>query len=171
MTCSVFHTWIWLIQDGATRPAAGYSSMGLITRMPCTTRAKAASNCRGDRVPFGCRGHRIQQFHDTVAASALLYAVVCRGGNSTDRDRKRLNKLVRRFSPVLDCILDSIEAMGERMMLAKLTSTPQPLHHSGSLEQLFQQQTLTPTAAHSSSQPSDCLTPALPEQSLPLCFL
>ena len=50
----------------------------------------------------------------TLVTSALLYAVVCRGGGSMDRDRKRLKKLVRWASYVLDCPLDSIEALGER---------------------------------------------------------
>ena len=47
----------------------------------------------------------------------LLYAVVCWGGSSLCRDRKRLNKLVRRASSVLDCPLDLIEVVGERQML------------------------------------------------------
>ena len=61
-------------------------------------------------------------FYNTLVASALLYAVVCRGGSSMDRDWKRLKKLVRRASSVLDCPLDSLEVLGERRMLAKLMS-------------------------------------------------
>ena len=64
--------------------------------------------------------------------SALLNAVVSWGGSSKDRDRKRLNKLVRRASSVLDCLLDSTDVVGERRMFAKLTSimdnTSHPLH-------------------------------------------
>ena len=71
---------------------------------------------------FGVQRTLFLTFNDTVVASALLYAMVCWGGSSTDRDRKRLNKLVRRASSVLDCPLDSIEVVGERMMLAKLLS-------------------------------------------------
>ena len=60
-----------------------------------------------------------------------------------------LIKLLRRASSVLDCPLDSIEVVGERRMLAKLTSIMDnifpPAPDCGSLEQLFQQQTLTPT--------------------------
>ncbi|TWW81857.1 hypothetical protein D4764_01G0016720 [Takifugu flavidus] len=44
---------------------------------------------------------------------------------SSKRDRKRLNKLVRRAGSLLDCSLDSIEEVGERRMLAKLTSEGQ----------------------------------------------
>ena len=51
-----------------------------------------------------------------------FYAGVCWGGSSTDRDRKRLNKLVRSLSSVLDQPLDFIEVVGERRMLAELTS-------------------------------------------------
>ena len=51
-----------------------------------------------------------------------------------DRDRKRLNKLVRTSTSVLDCPLDSKEVMGGRRMLAKLMSimdnTSYPLHQT-----------------------------------------
>ena len=74
----------------------------------------------------------LRTFYDTVVASAILYAVVCWGSGSTERDRKRLNKLVRRASSVLDCPLETIEQVGERRMLAKLISimdnTSHPLH-------------------------------------------
>lgn len=43
----------------------------------------------------------------------IFYAVVCWGGGSTERDRKRLNKLVRRAASVLDCSLDSIEDVSQ----------------------------------------------------------
>ena len=81
---------------------------------------------------FGVCRTLLRTFYDTVVASAIFYAVVCWGCGSTERDRKRLNKLVRRASSVLDCPLDSIEEVGERRMLAKLTSimdnTSHPLH-------------------------------------------
>ncbi|TWW73509.1 hypothetical protein D4764_15G0009030 [Takifugu flavidus] len=72
----------------------------------------------------------------------IFYAVVCWSCGSSERDRKRLNKLVRRAGSLLDCSLDSIEEVGERRMLAKLTSimdTPShPLHETvGALKQLL----------------------------------
>ena len=72
---------------------------GLTTRMPCTRRAKVASICWGDWGPLGCRG-LLWASYDTVVGSALLHAVGCWGGSSADRDRKRLNKVVRRASSV-----------------------------------------------------------------------
>ena len=66
----------------------------------------------------GCECNHLHKFYESVVASALLYAVVCLEGSSLDRDRRRLNKLVRRASSVLDCPLDSLEVVGERMMLA-----------------------------------------------------
>ncbi|XP_035507882.1 cell cycle checkpoint protein RAD17-like [Morone saxatilis] len=41
---------------------------------------------------------------------------------STERDRERPNRLVKRARSVLDCPLDSIEEVGEKRVLAKLTS-------------------------------------------------
>ncbi|KAK3545669.1 hypothetical protein QTP70_009563 [Hemibagrus guttatus] len=51
----------------------------------------------------------LSTFYDTVVASAILYAIVCWVGGSTEQDRKRLNKLVRRVSSVLGCPLDLVE--------------------------------------------------------------
>ena len=45
---------------------------------------------------FGVQKALLRAFYDTVVTSALFYAVACWGGSSMDRDRKRLNKLVRR---------------------------------------------------------------------------
>ncbi|TWW59860.1 hypothetical protein D4764_06G0013900, partial [Takifugu flavidus] len=85
----------------------------------------------------------------TVVASVIFYAVVCWSCGSSERDRKRLNKLVRRAGSVLDCSLDSIEEVGERRMLAKLTSimdTPShPLHETvGALSSSFSSRLLHP---------------------------
>ncbi|TWW77898.1 cGMP-dependent protein kinase 2 [Takifugu flavidus] len=68
---------------------------------------------------------------------------------SSERYRKRLNKLVRRAGSLLDCSLDSIEEVGERRMLAKLTSimdTPShPLHETvGALSSSFSSRLLHP---------------------------
>ncbi|CAJ1076393.1 hypothetical protein L3Q82_010059 [Xyrichtys novacula] len=52
---------------------------------------------------FGVCRTLLKTFYDSVVASALFYAVVCWGAGSTERDRKRLNRLVRRASSVLDC--------------------------------------------------------------------
>lgn len=57
-----------------------------------------------------------------MIASAILSTVVCWGGGSMERDKKRLSKLVKRASSVLANPLDSIEEVGERRMLAKLMS-------------------------------------------------
>ena len=91
----------------------------------------------------------LRTFYDSVVASAIFYAVVCWRGGSTDRDRNRLNKLIRRASSVLDCPLDSIEEVGERRMLAKLTSimdnTSHPLHETvRSLSSSFSSRLLHP---------------------------
>lgn len=75
-----------------------------------------------------------------MVASALLYAVVCWSSGSSERDRKRLNKLVRRAGSVLDCSLDSIEEVGDRRMLAKLTSIMDDPLNDSSRHQTVQDQ-------------------------------
>ncbi|TWW57796.1 hypothetical protein D4764_07G0005150 [Takifugu flavidus] len=79
----------------------------------------------------------------------IFYAVVCWSCGRSERDRKRLNKLVRRAGSVLDCSLDSIDELSERRMLAKLTSimdTPShPLHETvGALSSSFSSRLLHP---------------------------
>lgn len=77
---------------------------------------------------FGVCRTLLKTFYDSVVASALFYAVVCWGG-CTDRDRNRIDKLVRRSGSVLGCSLESVVVVGERRMLAKLTSImDNPLH-------------------------------------------
>ena len=98
---------------------------------------------------FGVCRALLRTFYDSVVASAIFYAVVCWRGGSTDRDRKRLNKLIKRASSVLDCPLDSMEVVGERRMLAKLTSimdnTSHPLHDTvESLSSSFSSRLLHP---------------------------
>lgn len=72
--------------------------------------------------------------YDNVVACAILYAMVCWGCGSYERDWKRLNKLVRRANSVLDCPLNTTEEVGDRRMLAKLTSIvdnpSHPLHET-----------------------------------------
>ncbi|TWW77998.1 putative RNA-directed DNA polymerase from transposon BS [Takifugu flavidus] len=58
---------------------------------------------------FGVCRTLLRTFYDSVVASVIFYAVVCWSCGSSERDRKRLNKLVRRAGSVLDCSLDSIE--------------------------------------------------------------
>ena len=71
---------------------------------------------------FGVCRSLLKTFYDSVVVSAVFYAVVCWGCGSSERDRTRLNKLVKRAGSVLDCPLDSIEEVGERRMLSNLTS-------------------------------------------------
>ncbi|KAI3376491.1 hypothetical protein L3Q82_016455, partial [Scortum barcoo] len=88
-----------------------------------------------------------QSFYETVVASVVSYAgllcsLVCWGGGCSERDKKRLNRLIKRASSVCGCPLDSIEVMGERRALAKLSTimdnTSHPLHQTvGALSSSF----------------------------------
>ncbi|KAK3524818.1 hypothetical protein QTP86_007594 [Hemibagrus guttatus] len=50
---------------------------------------------------FGVSKTLLRTFYYTVVASTILYTIVCWVGGSTERDRKRMNKLVSRASSVL----------------------------------------------------------------------
>lgn len=78
---------------------------------------------------FGVCRPLLRTFYDSVVSSAILYSVVCWATASTERDRNRLNRLIRKASSVLGCPLDSVEEVGDRRMLAKLTSIMDNISH------------------------------------------
>ena len=55
-----------------------------------------------------------------MVASAILYGVVCWSSSITERERKKLDKVIK-SSSVLGCPLDSVQEVGDRRVLAKLT--------------------------------------------------
>ncbi|TWW71601.1 RNA-directed DNA polymerase from mobile element jockey [Takifugu flavidus] len=71
---------------------------------------------------FGVQGPLLRTFYDSVVGSAIFYGIVCWSSSITDRDRKRMDRLVRRASYVLGCPLDSVEVVGNGRMMAKLSS-------------------------------------------------
>ncbi|XP_055367950.1 uncharacterized protein LOC129604646 [Betta splendens] len=78
---------------------------------------------------FGVKGPLLKTFYDSVVASAILYGVVCWGSSITARDRKRLDRIIRKSSSVLGCTLDTVQEVGERRVLAKLTSIMDQVSH------------------------------------------
>ncbi|KAI3356653.1 hypothetical protein L3Q82_003287 [Scortum barcoo] len=68
------------------------------------------------------QGPLLRTFYDSVVASAIFYGIVCWASSITDRDRRRMDRLVRRASSVLGCPLDSVEVVGNGRMMAKLSS-------------------------------------------------
>lgn len=71
---------------------------------------------------FGVQGELLKSFFDSVVASAIFYGVVCWGSSISTADRKRLDKLIRKASSVLGIPLDTVQEVGERRMVAKLSS-------------------------------------------------
>lgn len=53
-------------------------------------------------------------------------------------DKKRLSRLVKNASSVLGCPLDPVEVVGERRMMAKLSSLMENMSQSDSTGQLLQ---------------------------------
>ena len=103
----------------------------------------------------------LQTFYDSVLASVLLYAPVCWGDGRTDRNRRKIDKLVRSSSSVLGCPLDSVETVGDRRMLAQLTSimdnppTPPTPHEAvGALSSSFTHRLKHPRWKEASADPS-----------------
>ncbi|KAI3363548.1 hypothetical protein L3Q82_012140 [Scortum barcoo] len=74
---------------------------------------------------FGVCRPLLRAFYETVVASVVSYAVVCWGGGCSERDKKRLNRLIKRASSVCGCPLDSIEVMGRE------EGSGQTVHHHG----------------------------------------
>ncbi|TWW65078.1 hypothetical protein D4764_22G0007250 [Takifugu flavidus] len=71
---------------------------------------------------FGVQGPLLRTFYDSVVGSAIFYGIVCWSSSIRDRDRKRMDRLVRRASSILGCPLDSVEVVGNGRLMAKLSS-------------------------------------------------
>ncbi|KAI3355124.1 hypothetical protein L3Q82_017997 [Scortum barcoo] len=69
-----------------------------------------------------CRDHSSGPFMTLWWHQAIFYGIVCWASSITDRDRRRMDRLVRRASSVLGCPLDSVEVVGNGRMMAKLSS-------------------------------------------------
>ncbi|TWW55969.1 hypothetical protein D4764_09G0010190 [Takifugu flavidus] len=80
-------------------------------------------------VDFRSAGTFLRTFYDSVVGSAIFYGIVCWSSSITDRDRKRMDRLVRRTSSVLGCPLDSVEVVGNGRMMAKLSSMFNNMSH------------------------------------------
>ncbi|XP_041860220.1 uncharacterized protein LOC121651828 [Melanotaenia boesemani] len=83
---------------------------------------------------FGVQRPLLRTFYDSVVASAIFYGIVCWTSSIMDRDRRKMDRLVRRASSVLGCPLDSVEVVGNERMTAKLSSMlnspSHPLQHT-----------------------------------------
>ena len=75
------------------------------------------------------QGELLRTFFETVVASAIFFGVVCWSSSITAADRKRLDKLIKKASSVLGCPLDSVQVVGERRMIAKLSSLMDNVSH------------------------------------------
>ncbi|XP_070710531.1 piggyBac transposable element-derived protein 4-like [Pempheris klunzingeri] len=62
---------------------------------------------------FGVSRPLLRTFFETVVASVVSYAVVCWGGGCSERDKNRLNRLIKRAGSVCGCPLDPIEVVAE----------------------------------------------------------
>ncbi|TWW62507.1 hypothetical protein D4764_04G0011540 [Takifugu flavidus] len=65
---------------------------------------------------FGVQGPLLRTFYDSVVGSAIFYRIVCWSSSITDRDRKRMDRLVRRASSVLGCPLDRDRRRMDRLV-------------------------------------------------------
>lgn len=59
-------------------------------------------------------------FYESVEASAMFLAVVCRGSGLKEADANRLNKRICKAASVVGLELDSLTFVSERRMLSKL---------------------------------------------------
>ncbi len=81
---------------------------------------------------FNVSRDMLYMFYKSVVESALLFAAVCWGGGLMDKNRKRLDKLIKEAVLVLGRSLDSVGTVVERRSLSKMQSildnSSHPLH-------------------------------------------
>ena len=75
----------------------------------------------------------LEIFYQSVAASALYFAVVCWRSSIVAGDTNRLNKQIKKAGSIIGCKPDTSEVVVERRTLIKLLSVmdnpDHPLHH------------------------------------------
>ena len=76
----------------------------------------------------------LRMFHESVVASAILFALVCWASRLRGADANRLNKLIRKANDIVGVELDSLTAVSDRRMLSKVRAILQygshPLHNA-----------------------------------------
>ena len=78
-------------------------------------------------------------FYHTIFESALFYAVVCWGSCTTDKNCRRLDKLVKKASSVVGRMLDPLSAVVEHRTRRKLYSVLENnQQHPGRTEEQLQ---------------------------------
>ncbi|KAI3355682.1 hypothetical protein L3Q82_004268 [Scortum barcoo] len=91
------------------------------TNVPCQEGQQQTVPAQEAEV-FWSAGTLLRTFYDSVVASAIFYGIVCWASSITDRDRRRMDRLVRRASSVLGCPLDSVEVVGNGRMMGRRSS-------------------------------------------------
>ena len=71
----------------------------------------------------------LHMFYQSVVASVLFYGAVCWGGNMTERNIRRLDRLVKKASSVLGRSLDSLGTVVERRTCSTVQSILDNANH------------------------------------------
>ena len=83
---------------------------------------------------FNVCSKMLEIFHQSVAASVIVFAAVCWGSSIRASDTNRLDKIIKKAGSVLGLRLESFETVVERRTLNKLLSImdndQHPLHHT-----------------------------------------
>ena len=81
---------------------------------------------------FNVCNRMLRMFYDTIICSVFSFAIVCWGGNATERDKNRLNKLIKRAGSCVGQNLDNIDTILVRYLQSKATKIEKeqwhPLH-------------------------------------------
>lgn len=115
-------SWLWTSStctDPRYAQGVHLNRTGPTTRMLCRGRIGADASSSGARSVI--QWTRLSAFYECVVTSATFCSVVCCESIST-WDTKRLDRLGRRASSILDFSLDSVDEVCNRRMLARLTA-------------------------------------------------
>ncbi|KAI5101598.1 C-C motif chemokine 3-like [Silurus meridionalis] len=94
------------------------------TRFDCTLPGVILTTRKGHRI---CADPEVDWV--TEVMKTIFYSVVCWGSSISTADRKGLDKLIRKASSVLGIFLDTVQEVGERRMVTKLSSLLQNASH------------------------------------------
>ncbi len=64
----------------------------------------------------------LKTFYDSVVSSVILYAVTCWGGGLLEKEKNKLNNLIKKAGSVVGCVLPTIDVIAQDRMTDKLVS-------------------------------------------------
>jgi len=70
---------------------------------------------------FGVRQVLLKTFYDSIVSFVILYSITCWGGGLLEKEKNKLNKLIKKAGFVMGSVLPTVEEIMQDKMIGKLS--------------------------------------------------